>query len=79
MVTRRGESSTGCLVGLLVVSAVIYFGVNIGEIYWRYYQFRDDVRVMARFGLALHGQADHRDAHGAGGLARPSLTTPPTS
>ena len=42
MVTRRaGASSLGCLVSLLLVAAVGYFGVNAGEVYFRFYQFQD--------------------------------------
>jgi hypothetical protein len=47
--SRRGASSLGCLVTLLVVAAVIYFGVNIAEVYWRYYEFQDDMNQEVRF------------------------------
>jgi hypothetical protein len=46
---RRGASSLGCLFTLLIVATVVYFGVNVGEIYWRYYEFRDDMRQEVRF------------------------------
>lgn len=50
MVTRsRGASTLGCLFSLLIVVAVIYFGVNIGAPYFRYYQFRDAMQQEARF------------------------------
>jgi hypothetical protein len=50
MVTRgRGASTLGCLFSLLVIVALIYFGVNIGAPYFRYYQFRDAMRQEARF------------------------------
>ena len=49
MTTRRGASSIGCLFGVLVLAALVYFGVNVGEAYWRFYQFRDDMQVEARF------------------------------
>ena len=41
MVTRGGRGSLGCLFFLLVLAAVGYFGVNIGEVYLRHYRFRD--------------------------------------
>lgn len=50
--TRRGASSLGCLFTLLIVSAVIYFGINVGEIYWRYYEFQDDMKQEVRFAQA---------------------------
>jgi hypothetical protein len=46
---RRGASSIGCLFSLLIVAVIIYFGVNIGEVYWRYYQYEDDMRQQVRF------------------------------
>lgn len=49
MTTRRGASSIGCLFSLLLLAAVVYFGVNVGEAYWRFYQFRDDVQQEVRF------------------------------
>ena len=51
MVTRArvGRSSLGCLVLLLVVTAAGYFAVNVGEAYWRFYQFQDAMKQEARF------------------------------
>lgn len=50
MVSRpRGASTLGCLFSLLMVVAVIYFGVNVGAPYFRYYQFRDAMRQEVRF------------------------------
>ena len=46
---RAGRSTLGCLFTLLLVSAVAYFGVNLGEVYLRYYRFRDAFRQEARF------------------------------
>ena len=46
---RRGRTSVGCLIGLLVLVTVIYFGVNIGETYLRYYRFVDGMKQEARF------------------------------
>jgi hypothetical protein len=46
---RRGASSLGCLVSLLIVSAVAYFGVNAGEVYLRYYRFEDAMKQEALF------------------------------
>jgi hypothetical protein len=50
MVARaRGASTLGCLFSLLVIVAVIYFGVNVGAPFFRYYQFRDAMQQEARF------------------------------
>jgi len=51
--SRRGSSSTGCLLTLLVFSAVLYYGINIGEVYWRYYQYQDEMRSQARLAPSL--------------------------
>ena len=50
---RRGSSSTGCLVTLLVFSMVAYYGINIGEVYWRYYQLLDEMKSQARLAPSL--------------------------
>jgi hypothetical protein len=50
MVIRgRGASTLGCLFSMLVVVALVYFGVNVGAPYFRYYQFRDAMEQEARF------------------------------
>jgi hypothetical protein len=58
-VVRRaaGRSTLGCLVALLVVTAAIYFGVNIGEVYWKYYRYQDAMQQEARFAQMRTDQA----------------------
>jgi hypothetical protein len=58
-VVRRptGRSTLGCLVGLLVVTAAVYFGVNIGEVYWRYYRYQDAMQQEAQFAQMRTDQA----------------------
>jgi hypothetical protein len=46
---RTGRSSLGCLVALLLLTAIGYFAVNIGEAYWRFYQFQDAMKQEVRF------------------------------
>jgi hypothetical protein len=46
---RRGASRIGCLLGALLLVTVVYFGVNIGEVFVRYYRFRDAMQQEARF------------------------------
>jgi hypothetical protein len=45
----RGRASLGCLLALLLLTAGLYFGVNIGEVYWRYYRFKDAMAQEVRF------------------------------
>lgn len=49
MVSRRGATKLGCLVFLLLFSAVMYFGVNAGEKYYQYLQFKDAMQQEIRF------------------------------
>jgi hypothetical protein len=34
---------------LLLIAAALYFGVNIGEAYWRFYEYQDAMRQEVRF------------------------------
>jgi hypothetical protein len=47
--TRRGASSLGCLFTLFIVAVVVYYGINVGEVYWRFYEFQDDMKQEVRF------------------------------
>jgi hypothetical protein len=58
MVTRgaggsRGASSTGCLFSLLFFVAMLYYGVNVGEVFFRYYRLVDEMDSEARVAAAL--------------------------
>lgn len=50
MVSRRaGKSTLGCLASVLLGAALVYFGVNIGQVAWNYYQFEDAMKQEVRF------------------------------
>jgi hypothetical protein len=50
LVTRaRGTSTLGCLFTLMVLGAIVYFGLNVGRVYWRFYEYQDDIRQEVRF------------------------------
>ncbi|MGE0353150.1 MAG: hypothetical protein AB7Q69_07910 [Gemmatimonadales bacterium] len=51
---RRGGSTLGCIFSLLVFAAVLYYGVNIGSVYFRYYQLMDTMRTNARLAPSLN-------------------------
>lgn len=62
MVTaRRGASSLGCLVTLLVVVAIAYFGANAAEVYIRYYRYRDAMNQAVRFAAHTTDASIRRD------------------
>ena len=50
--SRRGASTLGCLFTLMIIAAIAYFGVNIGEVYWRFYEYQDDMKQEVRFARA---------------------------
>ena len=57
---RRGASNTGCLLSLLILVALLYYGVNIGELYLRYYRLVDAMDTQARVAAALDNGTIHR-------------------
>lgn len=51
--SRRGSSTTGCLLWLLVFVAALYYGINIGEVYWRNWQLQEEMKSQARLAPSL--------------------------
>jgi hypothetical protein len=51
--SRRGTSTTGCLVSLVLFVAAVYYGIHLGEPWVRYYQLLDEMRVSARLAPTL--------------------------
>ncbi len=47
--TRRGVSTLGCLVSLLVMGTAVYYGMTLGKLWWRYYELVDKMKSAARF------------------------------
>ena len=58
--SRRGESRLGCLVSLALFVAALYYGINIGEVYIRYYQIQEEMRSAARLAPSLDDQVIRR-------------------
>ena len=46
---RRGMGRLGCLVSLLLLVTITYFGFNIGEVYLRFFRLKDAMVQEARF------------------------------
>lgn len=55
MVGGRGASRLGCLVTVLLVVTIAYFGFNLGEVYLRFVRLRDAMEQEARF---AHNRTD---------------------
>ena len=72
---RAGRSSLGCLVTLLVVAAAGYFGVNVGEVYLRYFRFHDSMVQNARFAAHFDDAAIKNNLK----LAADTLDLPPAA
>jgi hypothetical protein len=51
--SKRGGSTSGCLVSLLIFVAALYYGVHFGEPWLRYYQLLDEMRSSARLAPTL--------------------------
>ena len=49
MVERRGTSRLGCLIPLAILAIAIYFALDFGMAYFRFYQFKDAMGQEARF------------------------------
>jgi len=43
----------GCLISLLIFVAILYYGVNIGEVFFRYYRLLDEMQTQSRLAAAL--------------------------
>lgn len=54
---RHGASSLGCLTTLLIIVAIAYFGIPIGEKYLSYYRFEDAMKQEVRFAEARDDQS----------------------
>lgn len=57
MVTWRsdeaGKARLGCLFGLLLLAAVVYYGFQYFEVRYRFYRMQDEVRNNATFAPTL--------------------------
>ena len=51
--SRRGSSTSGSLISLLIFVAAVYYGIHFGEPWLRYYQLVDEMRVSARLAPTL--------------------------
>ena len=72
MVNRRGTSSLGCLVTLLLFVAALYYGVNIGEVFFRYYRLLDEMQTQAQLAPSLDDGTIRRPHRTSASRPRPS-------
>ncbi len=50
---RRGAGELGCVLSLLLFLGALYYGVNIGQVYLRYYELLDGMRTQAQLAPSL--------------------------
>jgi hypothetical protein len=55
--SRRGGSTLGCLFSLALFATALYYGVNIGEVYLRYYRLLDAMRFQAQIAPTIPDNA----------------------
>jgi len=58
--SRRGAGRLGCLVSLALFAAALYYGFNIGQVYFRYYQLLDTMRTQAQLAPSLNDDVIQR-------------------
>ncbi len=57
---RRGTSSLGCLVSIILLAAAVYYGLHIGKVYFRFYQLQDEMESAARMAPSLKDDVIYR-------------------
>lgn len=50
---RRGTSTLGCLVSLVLFGAALYYGGHIAQVFWRRYQLEAEMQSQARLAPSL--------------------------
>ncbi len=53
MVSRSGKANLGCLFSVLILAGLLYYGVNIGELWFRYFRFVDEMKTQVRFAASI--------------------------
>ncbi len=54
----RGASALGCLFFLVVIGALGYVGIKVGEAYWDYFDIRQRVRETLNWAVAGQAKTD---------------------
>lgn len=62
--SRRGASTLGCLASLILFAGTLYYGSEVGRIYYRYFGLVDTMKVQARFARNQTDQVIRRNLLG---------------
>jgi hypothetical protein len=57
---RRGASSFGCLVSIILLVAVLYYGYHVGQVYLKFYQLQDEMNTQASLAPSLADDVIYR-------------------
>lgn len=60
LVRRGGASRLGCLIWLLVSAVVVYYGAQIGGVYFTYWRIRQEMQSQARLAPSIDDATIHR-------------------
>ena len=52
----RGRGRLGCLFFVLIVAVVVYYGIPLVRMYWKYYRLTDEMRTTARFAPSMQDE-----------------------
>jgi len=58
--SRLGSGARGCLISLALFTAALYYGINIGEVYLRYYRVLDAMRFQASIAPSVKDEVIER-------------------
>jgi hypothetical protein len=50
---EAGKAKLGCLLTLLIVVALVYYGIDFGRVQFRYYQIQDQVKQKAAYASVI--------------------------
>lgn len=50
VIRREGRGKIGCLLIVALLGAVVYFGSDVAEVYFRFYRFRDAIDQDIQYG-----------------------------
>lgn len=50
---QSGKSRAGCLLTILILAVMVYSGINVGRVYYRYWRFMDSMKTQARMAPSI--------------------------
>jgi len=58
--SRRGGSTLGCVVSLVLFAAALFYGFHVGQVYLRYYRLLEEMKTQARLAPGLEDDVIRR-------------------